>query len=93
LLMSHQTQDGFLGNLCPIQAPEHNTDDEPPTYAFYSLTYALLTIVSTKDYWYHSGDKSFVDTYSTKMQDQMRLAAQFLNQDGLVEAPPPLSSK
>jgi hypothetical protein len=93
LLMSHQTQDGFLGNLCPIQAPEHNTDDEPPTYAFYSLTYALLTIVSAKDYWYHSGDMSFVDTYFTKMQDQMRLAARFLNQDGLMEAPPPLSSK
>jgi hypothetical protein len=93
LLMSHQTQDGFLGNLCPIQAPEHDTDDEPPTYAFYSLTYALLTIVSAKDYWYHCGDRSFIDAYFTKMQDQMHLVGRYLNRDGLVEAPSPLSSE
>lgn len=93
LLMSHQTQDGLLGNLCPIQAPEHKTEDEPPTYAFYSLTYALLLVVSVKDYWYHSGDDSFVEKYFKKMQVQMRLAARYVNRGGLVEAPPHLSSK
>lgn len=93
LLMSHQTQDGLLGNLCPIQAPEHDTEDEPPTYAFYSLTYALLLVVSLKDYWYHSGDKSLIEKSFKKLEGQMRLARRYLNQGGLVEAPPPLSSK
>jgi len=93
LLMSHQTQDGFLGNLCPIQAPEHDTESDPPTYAFYSLAYALLLIVSVKDYWYHSGDRSFVERYFKKMQGQLQLAARFVNRGGLVEAPLPLSSK
>ena len=93
LLMSHQTQDGLLGNLCPIQAPSHETEDEPPTYAFYSLAYALLLVVSVKDYWFHSGDVSFVEMYFRKMADQMRFAARFVNRSGLVEAPPHLSSK
>lgn len=93
LLMSHQTQDGLLGNLCPIQAPEHETDDEPPTYSFYSLTYALLLVVSVKDYWYHSGDYLFLEKNYKKMQAQMRFAARYVNRDGLVEAPPHLSSK
>lgn len=93
LLMSHQTGDGLLGNLCSIQAPEHDTQDDPPTYAFYSLTYALLLIVSVNDYWYHSGDRSFVERNFKKMQDQMRLAVRYLNSSGLVEAPPALSSR
>jgi hypothetical protein len=93
LLMSHQTQDGLLGNLCPIQAPEHETGDEPPTYSSYSLTYALLLVVSVKDYWCHSGDYSFLEKYYKKMQTQMRFAAKYVNRGGLVEAPPPLSSK
>ena len=93
LLMSHQTRDGLLGNLCPIQAPEHETEDEPPTYAFYSLAYALLLVVSVKDYWFHSGDDSFIETYFKKMQAQMRLAARYVNRGGLVDAPPHLSSK
>lgn len=93
LLMSHQTQDGLLGNLCPIQAPAHETEDEPPTYAFYSLAYALFLVVSVKDYWLHSGDDSFVKQYSKRMQAQMRFVARFVNRSGLVEAPPHLSSK
>jgi hypothetical protein len=93
LLMSHQTRDGLLGNLCPIQAPEHETDDEPPTYSSYSLTYALLLVVSIKDYWCHSGDYSFLKKYYKKMQAQMQFAAIYVNRGGLVEAPPPLSSK
>jgi hypothetical protein len=93
LLMSHQTQDGLLGNLCPIQAPEHEMGDEPPTYSSYSLTYALLLVVSVKDYWCHSGDYSFLEKYYKKMQTQMRFAAKYVNRGGLVEAPPPLSSK
>ena len=93
LLMSHQTQDGLLGNLCPIQAPEHETEDEPPTYAFYSLAYALMLVVSVKDYLFHSGDDSFVKKYFDKMQAQMCSAARFVNRSGLVEAPPNLSSK
>lgn len=93
LLMSHQTQQGFIGNLCPIQAPEHDTEHEPPTYAFYSLAYAMFVIVSVKDYWYHSGDKEFVQDYYSKMQHQLRFTEGLLNQDGVVEAPPPLSSK
>ena len=93
LLTSHQTHDGVLGNLCPIQAPEHETKDDPPTYAFYSLVYALLLVVSVKDYWYHSGDGSFVEKNFKKMQAQMRFAARYVNRGGLVEAPPHLSSK
>lgn len=93
LLMSHQTQDGLLGNLCPIQAPEHETQDESPTYAFYSLAYALLLVVSVKDYWYHSGDDLFVEQHFKKMQAQMRFVTQFVNRSGLVEAPPHLSSE
>jgi hypothetical protein len=91
--MSHQTQDGMLGNLSLIQAPKHDTEDQPPTYVFYSISYTLRLVVSVKDYWYHSGDKMFVNKYFKKTQDQMRLAVQFVNRGGLVEAPPPLSSE
>ncbi|KAF4503264.1 alpha-L-rhamnosidase A [Fusarium agapanthi] len=54
LLLSHQTKGGYLGNLCPIQAPEHGGADDPPAYGHYSLAYALLLVVSIKDYWLHS---------------------------------------
>ncbi|KAF9767712.1 hypothetical protein IL306_015087 [Fusarium sp. DS 682] len=54
LFLSHQTKEGYLGNLCPIQAPEHDGQDDPPVYGHYSLTYALLLVVSIKDYWMHS---------------------------------------
>jgi hypothetical protein len=46
LLTSHQMPDGYLGNLCPAQAPLHTEDSPPPTYAFYSITYALLLVVA-----------------------------------------------
>lgn len=91
LLTSHQTKDGYLGNLCPIQAPRHITDDEPPTYAFYSLTYALLLVVAIKDYWMFSGDETIVKEIWQKAQNLIAFAEQFQNDEMLVAAPPPLS--
>lgn len=93
LLTSHQTKDGYLGNFCPIQAPVHTGEEEPPIYAFYSLTYALLLVVAIKDYWLNSGD---VDTVATVWSALIRLKAYvetMVNEQGLVSAPPPLSLK
>ncbi|EMT65620.1 Six-hairpin glycosidase-like protein [Fusarium oxysporum II5] len=91
LLLSHQTKDGYLGNLCPIQAPEHDGADDPPYYGHYSLTYALLLVVSIKDYWLHSGDWYLVKKSYGQLQRQMEFTKGFLNSDGLVQAPPYLS--
>jgi alpha-L-rhamnosidase len=93
LSTSHQTKDGYLGNLCPIQAPKHTTDDEPPTYAFYSLTYALLLVVAVKDYWLFSGDKTIVTEIWQKAKNLIRFAEGFKDDKQLVAAPPPLSRK
>lgn len=93
LLISHQTKDGYLGNLCPIQAPSHDGEDEPPCYGHYSLTYALLLVVSVKDFWLHSGDRALVETSWHQLERHMKFTRQFLNHDGLIEAPPYLSSK
>ncbi|KAF5970910.1 alpha-L-rhamnosidase A [Fusarium coicis] len=91
LLLSHQTYEGYLGNLCPIQAPEHDGTDDPPHYCHYSLTYALLLVVSIKDYWLHSGDWSLVEKSYRQLERQMEFTQGFLNSDGLVQAPPYLS--
>ncbi|KAJ4115987.1 hypothetical protein NW760_009097 [Fusarium oxysporum] len=91
LLLSHHTKDGYLGNLCPIQAPEHDGADDPPYYGHYSLTYALLLVVSIKGYWLHSGDWSLVERSYSQLQRQMEFTKGFLNSDGLVQAPPYLS--
>lgn len=93
LLTSHQTKDGYLGNLCPIQAPIHTDDTEPPTYAFYSITYALLLVVAIKNYWLHTGDNSVVEDVWTALKRLLKFVEQFLNGDGLVAAPPPMSRK
>lgn len=92
LLASHQTPEGYLGNLCPIQAPEHEGVDHPPTYAFYSLTYALLLVVSLRDYWMHSGDEALRAGCWHRLEKLMQFASEFTNDDGLVEAPPFLQS-
>jgi glycogen debranching enzyme len=92
LLLSHQNKDGYLGNLCPMQAPEHTGQDEPPYYGHYSLMYALLLVVSIKDYWLSSGDKALVERLFHQLERQMNFTRRFLNHDGLVEAPPYLSS-
>ncbi|KAI1008339.1 hypothetical protein LB504_002047 [Fusarium proliferatum] len=91
LLLSHQTKEGYLGNLCPIQAPEHDGADDPPHYGHYSLTYALLLVVSIKDYWLHSSDWSVVEKSYHQLERQMEFTKGFLNSDGLVQAPPYLS--
>jgi alpha-L-rhamnosidase len=91
LLTSHQTKDGYLGNLCPIQAPKHITDEEPPTYAFYSLTYALLLVVAIKDYWLFSGDETIVTEIWQKAKTLIGFAERFQDHRLLVAAPPPLS--
>ncbi|GAB7348639.1 hypothetical protein MBLNU459_g7011t1 [Dothideomycetes sp. NU459] len=91
LLTSHQTKAGYLGNLCPIQAPVHTEADEPPTYAFYSLGYALLLVVAIKDYWMHSGDDALVAECWEKLTKLMGFTENFVNENGLVAAPPPMS--
>lgn len=91
LLTSHQTKDGYLGNLCPIQAPVHTGEEEPPTYAFYSLTYALLQVAAIKDYWLNSGD---LETIAEVWPALVRLKAYvetMVDEQGMVSAPPPLS--
>jgi len=93
LLTSHQTQAGFLGNLCPIQAPIHEEASEPPTYAFYSLSYALLLVVAIKDYWMHSGDVVTIRSVWGRLEKLMAFTEGFVDERGLVCAPPPLSSK
>ncbi len=93
LLTSHQTRDGYLGNLCPIQAPIHKEPSEPPTYAFYSLSYALLLVVAIKDYWMHSGDSAIIRSIWPRLEKLMVFVEHFVDGRGLVVAPPPLSSK
>lgn len=92
LLTSHQTSDGYLGNLCPIQAPVHDSPDEPPTYAFYSLSYALLLVVAIKDYWMHTGDEK-LRLRCLQSLDKLMLYTEQHVRDGVVVAPPPLSSE
>ena len=93
LLSSHQAKDGYLGNLCPIQAPMHETLSEPPTYAFYSLSYALLLVVAIKDYWLHSGDVETVRSLWERLEKLVEFVEKFVDERGLVVAPPPLSSE
>jgi hypothetical protein len=91
LLTSHQTKEGYLGNLCPIQAPAHEEPTEPPTYSFYSLSYALLLVVAIKDYWMYSGDYETVRSVWPRLKKLMAFTDQFVDARGLVVAPPPLS--
>jgi hypothetical protein len=94
LLSSHQTSDGYIGNLCPIQAPVHEeVGMEPPTYAFYSLSYALALIVVTKEYWMQSGDFTTVKSSWEMFEKLISFAERFKDARGLIVAPPPLSSK
>ncbi|USP79386.1 hypothetical protein yc1106_06660 [Curvularia clavata] len=90
LLTSHQTSEGYLGNLCPIQAPVHEEDEEPPTYAFYSLSYALLLVVAIKNYWLHTGDATIKTRCFQRLEHLMAYAARHLSA-GIIAAPPPLS--
>jgi len=92
LLISHQTSEGYLGNLCPPQAPLHQENDQPPTYAFYSLSYSLLLIKTVKDYWWHTGDEQFVQSLWPKLEKLLQFTHGFVDGRGLVVAPPPLSS-
>ncbi|KAI8245012.1 hypothetical protein K4K55_003636 [Colletotrichum sp. SAR 10_96] len=92
LLSSHQTEDGYLGNLCPIQAPIHTGDAPPPTYAFYSMTYACLLMVAVKDYWLHSGDDKVVQRLLPAAENLLKFAESHLNPSGLIEVHPELSS-
>ena len=92
LLASHQTSDGYLGNLCPVQAPVHTSNEEPPTYAFYSLGYSLMFIIALKDYWLHSGDGDFVLKLWPRLDKLVEFTSRFVDGRGLVVAPPPLSS-
>lgn len=91
LLTSHQTKEGYLGNLCPIQAPVHDNAQEPPSYAFYSLTYALLLVVAIKDYYIHSGDEVTRSETITPLKRLFEFVEGFMNVDGVISAPPPLS--
>ena len=93
LLTSHQTKDGYLGNLCPIQAPVHEEAFEPPTYAFYSLSYALLLLVAIKHYWMYSEDVGIVRSVWCRLEKLISFTERFVDERGLVVAPPPLSSK
>ncbi|KAJ5007009.1 hypothetical protein K4K48_001413 [Colletotrichum sp. SAR 10_66] len=92
LLSSHQTEDGYLGNLCPIQAPIHAGDAPPPTYAFYSMTYACLLVVAVKDYWLHSGDDEVVKRFLPAAENLLKFAESHLKPSGLIEVHPELSS-
>jgi alpha-L-rhamnosidase len=93
LLTSHHTEDGYLGNLCPIQAPLFSDSDEPPTYAFYSLSYALLLVVAIKDYWMHSGDIATVQSVWSRLEKLIAFTDGFADHRGLVVATPSLSSQ
>ncbi|KAL1651649.1 hypothetical protein SLS61_005311 [Didymella pomorum] len=90
LLTSHQTTEGYLGNLCPIQAPVHDGIEEPPTYAFYSLSYALLLVVAIRDYWLHTGDEKTRSTCYGALEKLMAYTDRHISQ-GIVIAPPHLS--
>lgn len=93
LLTSHQTSDGYLGNLAPIQAPLDEGTAEPPTYAFYSLSYALMLIVAIKDYWLFSGDEEIIPSVWTKLERLLAFTESYVDSRGLVVAPIPLSCK
>ncbi|GKT45850.1 uncharacterized protein ColSpa_06031 [Colletotrichum spaethianum] len=90
LLVSHQTSEGYLGNLCPIQAPVHRGNEPPPTYAFYSMTYALLLVVAIKDYWLHSGDDEILGCLPAA-ERLLYFAESHEMPSGLIEVPPNMS--
>lgn len=94
LLSSHQTSEGYIGNLCPIQAPVHEeVDMEPPTYAFYSLSYALALIVVTREYWMQSGDSTIVKHIWGRFEKLVAFVERFKDERGLIVVPPQFSSK
>ena len=87
LLTSHQNSAGYLGNLCPVQAPIQTETFEPPTYSFYSLSYALLLTVAIKDYWLHSGDSATIKTVFPKLVKLMAYTESYVDAtSGLVVA-------
>ncbi|KAK1702702.1 uncharacterized protein CLUP02_14524 [Colletotrichum lupini] len=91
LLASHQTEAGYLGNLCPIQAPIHAGTEPPPTYAFYSMTYALLLVVAIKDYWLSSGDHEALRRYLPAAEKLLEYAKSQEKPSGLIEVSPDMS--
>jgi hypothetical protein len=94
VLSSHQTSEGYIGNLCPIQAPVHEeVNMEPPTYAFYSLSYALALIAVTREYWMQSGDSTIVKGIWVRFEKLIAFAERFKDERGLIVAPPSFSSK
>lgn len=93
LMSSHQAADGYLGNLCPIQAPVHDGEELPPTYAFYSATYAFLLLVAVRDYWLHSGDSELVRRFLPRAERMLEFAEAHTNAAGLIEVHPGMSSK
>lgn len=93
LLTNYQTKDGLLGTLCSIQAPLHTGEEEPPTYAFYSLGYALHLTVAIHDYWMQTGDSTLRSKVWSALEKLMSFTESFVNEQGLVAAPTPLSSK
>ncbi|KAH7306131.1 hypothetical protein BKA65DRAFT_485830 [Rhexocercosporidium sp. MPI-PUGE-AT-0058] len=93
LLTSHQNEEGYLGNLCPIQVLIHTESTEPLIYAFYSLSYALLLVVATKDYRMHSGDNVIILLIWPKLEKLEKLIGfvdRLIDQRDIVVAPPPL---
>jgi alpha-L-rhamnosidase len=69
LLSSHQSAEGYLENLCPVQAPIHKDNHQPPTYAFYSLSYSLLLVTTTKDYWWHTETRNSFAAFGLSWKD------------------------
>ncbi|KAK5108278.1 hypothetical protein LTR62_008593 [Meristemomyces frigidus] len=80
LLTGHQTPDGYLGNLCPIQAPVNEL-----------LCPALALIVATKEYVMHTGDVETARKLHGTFQKLISFTSRFVDERGLVVAPPPLS--
>ncbi|ESZ93140.1 glycoside hydrolase family 78 protein [Sclerotinia borealis F-4128] len=92
LLSSHQGTDGYLGNISPIQKIFfENERSEPPTYAFFSLTFSFQLLVVVKDYWMYTGDFSIVERIWDKLESSLNFARLFEDKRGLIVAPPSMS--
>ncbi|KAF3360810.1 hypothetical protein VdG1_01123 [Verticillium dahliae VDG1] len=81
--------DAWRGSI-RLLTPEHRDEGPPPSYAFHSLTYALLLVVSIKDYWMHAGEREAVESCFQKLEKLIHYADKFTNAAGLIEAPPHL---
>ncbi|KXH27089.1 hypothetical protein CSAL01_11848 [Colletotrichum salicis] len=83
--------EGWLALYRNLNAPIHEGSEPPPTYAFYSMTYAFLLVVAIKDYWLNSGDQEALRRYLPVAEKLLKYAESQEKPSGLIEVSPDMS--